>query len=56
MDFSTPGFPVHQQLPELAQTHVHQVGDAMIRSLEFSAHPLLPFSREGQGVGNGVNH
>ena len=25
-DCSTPGFPVHHQLPELAQTHVHQVG------------------------------
>ena len=25
MDCSTPGFPVHQQLPELAQTHVHSV-------------------------------
>ena len=23
MDCSTPGFPVHDQLPELAQTHVH---------------------------------
>ena len=30
-----PGFPVHHQLPELAQTHVHQVGDAMQPS-----HPL----------------
>ena len=29
MDGSTPGFPVHHQLPELAQTHVHQVGDAI---------------------------
>ena len=29
MDCSTPGFPVHDQLPELAQTHVHQVGDAI---------------------------
>ena len=28
-DCSTPGFPVHHQLPELAQTHVHQVGDAI---------------------------
>ena len=28
MDCSTPGFPVHHQLPELAQTHVHQVSDA----------------------------
>ena len=26
---STPGFPVHHQLPELAKTHVHQVGDAI---------------------------
>ena len=23
MDFSTPGFPVHHQLPELAQNYVH---------------------------------
>ena len=29
MDCSTPGFPVHHQLPELAQTQVHQVGDAI---------------------------
>ena len=28
-DCSTPGFPVHHQLPELAQTHVHWVGDAI---------------------------
>ena len=27
-DCSTPGFSVHHQLPELTQTHVHQVGDA----------------------------
>ena len=26
---SMPGFPVHHQLPELAQTHVHQVSDAI---------------------------
>ena len=25
MDRSTPGFPVHHQLPELAQTHVHRI-------------------------------
>ena len=29
MDCSTPGFPVHQQPPELAQTHAHRVGDAI---------------------------
>ena len=27
MECSTPVFPVHHQLPELVQTHVHQVGD-----------------------------
>jgi len=36
MDWSTPGFPVHHQLLELAQTHVHKVSDAIQRS-----HPLL---------------
>ena len=36
MDYSTSGFPVHHQLPELAQTHVHCVGDAIQPS-----HPLL---------------
>ena len=35
MDCSTPGFPVHYQLPELAQTHVYQVSDAIQVS-----HPL----------------
>ena len=35
-DCSTPGFPVHHQLPELTQTHVHQVSDAIQPS-----HPLL---------------
>ena len=29
MDCSTSGFPVHHQLPELTQTHVHWVGDAI---------------------------
>ena len=35
MDGSMPGFPVHHQLLELAQTHVHRVGDAIQ-----SSHPL----------------
>ena len=35
MDCSTPGFPVHHQLPELAQTPVHRVGDAI-----WPSHPL----------------
>ena len=29
MECSTPGLPVHHQLPELTQTHVHWVGDAI---------------------------
>ena len=36
MDCSTPGLPVHHQLPEFTQTHVHWVGDAIQPS-----HPLL---------------
>ena len=36
MDYSMPGFSVHHQLPELAQTHVHRVSDAIQPSL-----PLL---------------
>ena len=32
-DFSMPGLPVHHQLPELAQTHVHQIDDAIQPSL-----------------------
>ena len=40
IDCSTPGFPVHHQLPELTQTHVHRVSDAIQPS-----HPLvIPFS------------
>ena len=35
MDCSVPSFPVYHQLLELAQTHVHRVGDAIQRS-----HPL----------------
>ena len=36
MDCSTPGLPVHHQFPELTQTHLHWVGDAIKPS-----HPLL---------------
>ena len=37
MNHSTPGFPVHHQLPELAQTHGHKVSDAIQTS-----HPQSP--------------
>ena len=36
MDCSTPDFPVHHQLLELTQTHVHHIGDAIQ-----PPHPLL---------------
>ena len=39
MNRSTPGLPVHHQLPESTETHVHQVDDAIQPS-----HPLIPFS------------
>ena len=29
MNHSTPGLPVHHQLPEFTQTHVHRVSDAI---------------------------
>ena len=35
MNRSTPGLPVHHQLPEFTQTHVHRVSDAIQPS-----HPL----------------
>ena len=36
MNHSTPGLPVHHQLPESTQTHVHRIDDAIQPS-----HPLL---------------
>ena len=42
MDCSTPGFPVHHQLLELAQTHVYRVGDAIQPSHPLSATSPLP--------------
>ena len=51
MDCSLPGFPVCRQLPELAQTHVYPVGDAVQ-----PAHPpVAPFSSCLQGLFQGVS-
>ena len=41
MNSSTPGLPVHHQLPESIQTHVLQVGDAIQPSISSS---VVPFS------------
>ena len=43
MDYSRPGFPVLHHLPELAQTHVHWVGDAIQPSHPLSS-PSLAFN------------
>ena len=41
MNHSTPGLPVHHQLPEFTQTHVHRVGDAIQPSHPLSS-PIPP--------------
>ena len=48
MNYSTPGLPVHHQLPEFTQTHVHWVGDAIQPShpLSFPSPPALNHSHE----------
>ena len=56
MNRSTPGLPVHHQLPEFTQTHVHRVGDAIQPS-----HPLpspslpVPNLSQHEGLFQGVN-
>ena len=42
MGCSMPSFPVHYQLPEFGQTHVHQVSDAIQTSHPLSVLLLLP--------------
>ena len=50
MDCSTPGFPVHHQLPEPTQTHVHWVGDAIKSSNPLSS-PSPPTFKLSQNQG-----
>ena len=50
MDHSTPGFPVHHQLPELTQTHIHRVGEAIQPSHPLSS-PSPPTSNLSQHRG-----
>ena len=51
MDCSMPGFPVHHQLPELAQTHVHPVSDAIqpYHPMSFPSPPAFNLSQH-QGL------
>ena len=47
MNRSTPGLPVHHQLPEFTQTHVHRVSDAIQPSHPLSS-PSLPAPNPSQ--------
>ena len=42
MNHSTPGLPIHHQLPEFTQIHVHRVGDPIQPSHPLSSPSLLP--------------
>ena len=51
MNRSTPGLPVHHQLPESTQTHVHRVGDAIQPSHPLSSSsPPAPNLSQHQGL------
>ena len=53
MNRSMPGPPVHHQLPEFTQTHVHQVGDAIQPSHPLSSpFPPVPKNKAKGGDGN----
>ena len=51
MNRSTPGLPVHHQLPEFTQTHTHQVSDAIQPSHPLSSpSPLAPNPSQHQSL------
>ena len=47
MDCSTSGFPVHHQFPQLIQTHVHRVSDAIQPSHPYPFSCLQSFPASG---------
>ena len=56
MNHSTPGLPVHHQLPEFTQTHVHRVSDAIQPSHPLSSSsPLAPNPSQHQSLFQWVN-
>ena len=56
MNCSTPGLPVHHQLPEFTQTHVHRVSDAIQPSHPLSSpSPPAPNPSQHQGLFQWVN-
>ena len=53
MNRSTPGLPVHHQLPEFTQIHVHRVGDAIQPSHPLSSpSPPAPNPSQHQSFSN----
>ena len=56
MNHSMPGLPVHHQLPDFTQTHVHQVSDAIQRSHPLSSpSPPAPNPSQHQSLFQWVN-
>ena len=56
MNCSTPGLPVHHQIPEITQTHVHRVGDAIQPSHPLSSpFPPAPNPSQHQSLFQWVN-
>ena len=56
MNRGMPGLPVHHQLPELTQTHIHRVGDAIQPSHPLLSHfPPAPNPSQHQGLFQRVN-
>ena len=56
MNHSAPGLPVHHQLPEFTQTHIHWVGDATQPSHPLSsASPPAPNPSQHQNLFQWVN-
>ena len=56
MNRSTPGLPVHHQLPEFTQTHLHQVGDAIQPSHPLSSpSPPAPNPSQHQSLFQWIN-
>ena len=49
MKRSTPGLPVHHQLPEFTQTHVHRVSDAIQPSL-YKIHITKHLRESGENI------
>ena len=55
MNCSMPGLPVHHQLPEFTQTHVHRVGDAIQPSHPLSS-PYPPTPNPSQNQSFPMSH